>query len=118
MIEQINCTRCGAKAVLGKTAYVRDFGDCLIVIRSVPCYKCEECTDIFYTAHTKGIIGVIEKHAKTAKIDIAVMDYDNIKLTDKEEMDAAMIEARYLSTDPTVKTYTDVDEMFRDLLDE
>ncbi|CUQ49288.1 YgiT-type zinc finger domain [Dorea longicatena] len=36
------CMNCGANAEKGFTTDVTDVGDCLIIVRNVPCYKCEK----------------------------------------------------------------------------
>lgn len=43
------CMSCGAVAEKSTTAYVRDVGSCIIIIRNVPCSKCTECDEIIYT---------------------------------------------------------------------
>ena len=39
----------GAKAEKGYTTSVTDLGNCLLIVRNVPCYKCTECNEIIYT---------------------------------------------------------------------
>lgn len=43
------CMNCGAKAEKGFTTSVTDLGNCLVIVRNVPCYKCTECNEITYT---------------------------------------------------------------------
>ena len=43
------CMECGAKAEKGYTTSVTDLGNCLLIVRNVPCYKCTECNEIIYT---------------------------------------------------------------------
>ena len=33
-----------------KSAYFADLGACYVIIENVPCYKCEKCGEVFYTA--------------------------------------------------------------------
>ncbi len=40
----MKCIACGASAVKGLTTSVSDLGNCLIIVRNVPCYKCVECS--------------------------------------------------------------------------
>jgi YgiT-type zinc finger domain-containing protein len=39
---------CGAKAEKGLTTDVTDLGNCLVIVRNVPCYKCTECNEVIY----------------------------------------------------------------------
>ena len=47
----MRCYECGAKAENGLTTSVTDLGNCLVIVRNVPCYKCVECSEIFYTVN-------------------------------------------------------------------
>ena len=44
------CMVCGATAEKGYTTDVTDLGNCLVIVRNVPCYKCKECNEVIYTA--------------------------------------------------------------------
>lgn len=39
-----------ANANKGYTTDVTDLGNCLVIVRNVPCYKCTECNKTIYTA--------------------------------------------------------------------
>jgi YgiT-type zinc finger domain-containing protein len=43
------CMECGAKAEKGYTTNVTDLGNCLLIARNVPCYKCTKCNEVIYT---------------------------------------------------------------------
>lgn len=45
----MKCFECGANAEKSTATSVTDLGNCLIIVRNVPCYKCSECDEIFYT---------------------------------------------------------------------
>jgi len=71
----MKCSRCGCNAVKTTTSSVTDLGDVLIIIRNVPCYKCEDCDEIIYTGD---VIANIEKIINAAKMlhqEISVIDY-------------------------------------------
>ena len=40
---------CGAKTEEGYTTSVTDLGNCFLIVRNIPCYKCTECNEIIYT---------------------------------------------------------------------
>jgi YgiT-type zinc finger domain-containing protein len=48
---------------------------CLLVIRNIPCYKCKECDDIFYTGDVVEQIEQIIATAKTLAQELMVVDY-------------------------------------------
>lgn len=52
------CIECGAVTEKGYTTDVTDLGNCLVIIRNVPCYKCTECNEIIYTGD---VVQEIEK---------------------------------------------------------
>ncbi|MCC2254423.1 YgiT-type zinc finger protein [Ruminococcus sp. CLA-AA-H200] len=39
----MRCSKCGATVEKGVTTSVTDTGECLVIVRNVPCYKCVEC---------------------------------------------------------------------------
>ncbi len=53
-------------------------GNCLVIIRNVPCYKCTECDEIFYTGdvveHLEKIIGI----AKVVMQEVSIIDYSKV----------------------------------------
>jgi len=71
------CITCGAKASPGVTTDVTDIGTCLIIVRNVPCYKCNECNEIIYTADVVKQLERIVETAKLAMTGIAILDFNN-----------------------------------------
>jgi YgiT-type zinc finger domain-containing protein len=70
--------KCGQNAFASTTseAIEMDFG--LLVIRNIPCYKCEECDEIFYTGD---VVQKLEKITETVKQymqEITVIDYAKV----------------------------------------
>ena len=58
----MRCSKCGATVEKGVTTSVTDTGECLVIVRSVPCYKCVECGEIFYTGD---VVEKLEKYQTT-----------------------------------------------------
>lgn len=72
------CMECGATAEKGYTTDVTDLGNCLVIIRNVPCYKCKECNEIIYTGD---VVKRLEKIVETAKKymqEISIVDYGKV----------------------------------------
>ena len=69
------CMECGANAEKGYTTDVTDLGTCLVIVRNVPCYKCQECNEVIYTAD---VVEKLEKIVETAKKlmqEVSIVDY-------------------------------------------
>lgn len=71
----MRCLRCGATAEKGVTTSVTELGDCLIIVRNVPCYKCSECNEVIYTGDVVKRLETIIDSAKKLMQDISIIDY-------------------------------------------
>ncbi|GFI68310.1 hypothetical protein IMSAG249_00126 [Lachnospiraceae bacterium] len=67
--------RGGANADKGYTTDVTDLGNCLVIVRNVPCYKCTECNETIYTADVVKRLDEIVEQAKKMMQEIAIIDY-------------------------------------------
>lgn len=45
----MKCMKCGMETFKSTTTEAVDFGYGVLVIRNIPCFKCEECDEILYT---------------------------------------------------------------------
>lgn len=72
------CMECGARAEKGFTTDVTDLGNCLIIIRNVPCYKCTECNEVTYTADVVKRLEKIVEQAKALMQEISIIDYGKV----------------------------------------
>lgn len=71
----MKCSACGASAEKGVTTSVTDLGNCLIIVRNVPCYKCSECNEVIYTADVVQRLEKIVEAAKKLMQQISIIDY-------------------------------------------
>jgi YgiT-type zinc finger domain-containing protein len=69
---------CGAKVEKGFTTDVTDLGNCLIIVRNVPCYKCTECNEVTYTADVVKHLELIVEQAKKLMQEISIVDYNKV----------------------------------------
>ena len=74
----MKCLSCKAETSLGTTTDVTDLGNCLVIVRNVPCHKCSECNEIIYTGDVIKRLETIVKNAKLAMNEIAIVDYSNL----------------------------------------
>ena len=71
----MKCMKCGNNAYESTTteAIEMEFG--LLVIRNIPCYKCNECDEIFYTGEVAKKIERITEAVKTYMQEVTIIDY-------------------------------------------
>ena len=72
----MKCMKCGKSAYKNLTSETVELSFDLLVIRNIPCYKCEECDEIFYTGDVVKKIEVIVAEAKQLMQEIRVIDYN------------------------------------------
>ena len=71
----MKCMRCGKTAFKSMTSEAIELGFGLLVMRNIPCYKCEECDEIFYTGDVVQKVESIIVDAKQLMQDIRVIDF-------------------------------------------
>lgn len=69
------CMACGANAKKGYTTDVTEFGNGLVIVRNVPCYKCQECNEVIYTADVVERLEKIVEAAKKLMQEVSIVDY-------------------------------------------
>jgi YgiT-type zinc finger domain-containing protein len=74
----VKCISCGANTSFDTTTDVTDLGNCIVIIKNVPCHKCSECNEIIYTADVIKRLAEIAQSAKQAMNEIAVIDYNSL----------------------------------------
>lgn len=74
----MKCIKCGTTAEKGITTSVTDLGNCLVIIRNVPCFKCPECDEIIYTADIVQQLEKIISSAKRTLQEISIIDYSKV----------------------------------------
>lgn len=73
----MKCMRCGKPAYKSMTSEAIELGFGLLVIRNIPCYKCEECDEIFYTGDVVQKIEEIVDEAKQLMQETRVVYFDD-----------------------------------------
>ena len=59
------------------TTYMEDLGNCIVIIKNVPCNKCSQCGEISYSGTTVKRIEEIVAQLKNTLTEIAVVNYTN-----------------------------------------
>ena len=71
------CMGCGANAEKGYTTSVTDLGNCLLIVRNVPCYKCTECNEVIYMGDVIKRLEEIAEQAKLFTQEICIVNYSD-----------------------------------------
>lgn len=61
--------------IVSTTTHVVNYGNCIIVIRNVPCLECDQCGAKYYTDEVAGKLELLVNDAKRLMQEIAVIDY-------------------------------------------
>lgn len=72
----MKCMKCGQETFASRNVEAIELENgCLLVIRNIPCYKCKECDEIFYTGDVVEQIEQIIAMAKSLTQELMVVDY-------------------------------------------
>lgn len=73
----MECYLCKGDMKPSTTAYMTAYGDCFIIIKNVPCLKCEQCGEEFLGGETLIKIESIIEKLKAMLPEIAVVDFES-----------------------------------------
>jgi YgiT-type zinc finger domain-containing protein len=68
--------KCGRNAYKSTTTEAIELGFGVLVIRNIPCYKCDECDEIFFTGDVVKNIEKITDRVKQFVQEVIVLDYE------------------------------------------
>ena len=71
----MKCMKCGREAFISTTTEAIELGFGVLVVRNIPCYKCEECDEIFYTGDVMKKLEQITEKVKSLMQEITVIDF-------------------------------------------
>lgn len=74
----MKCMKCGKDAYKSTTTEAIELNFGVLVIRNIPCYKCEECDEIYYTGDVAEKIERITEIVKQLMQEITVIDYEKV----------------------------------------
>ena len=73
----MTCFFCKGTLEEGTTTHVSDIGDRAIIVRGVPCLKCDQCLEISYTGtiyeRLEGIIDTL----RNSLMEVAIINYSD-----------------------------------------
>ncbi len=71
----MKCMKCGRTAYESTTTEAIEMGVGLLIIRNIPCYKCDECDEILYSGDVVAKIEKITESVKTFIQEVTIVDY-------------------------------------------
>ena len=74
----MKCVSCKKEMYESITTDVTDLGNIMIIIRNVPCLKCKECNEEYYTAETIKKLESIVESVKKSLQEIAIIDFKKV----------------------------------------
>lgn len=79
-VENMNCITCGSEKITeSQTATLRECGDKFIVIKNIPCYKCESCGEIILRGDVCDILSeIVEREKERLKDEVKVVNYEPV----------------------------------------
>ena len=78
----MKCMKCGREAFKSTNTEALELdGGCLLVIRNIPCYKCRECDEVFYTGDIVQQLEKIKEEAETHLRELTIIDFKKAAVT-------------------------------------
>ena len=71
----MTCFYCKGNMSEGFTTHFAQVGDSCIIIKNVPCFKCEQCGEVVYTASVTNRLEQLIAGLEKALTEIAVINY-------------------------------------------
>ncbi len=71
----MTCFLCKGNMAENTTTYMTTYNDCYIIIKNVPCLKCEQCGEEYINGTTMLKIEMIIEKLKSMLTEIAVVDF-------------------------------------------
>ena len=72
------CFYCKGEMKQSKTVFTMQYGNCLIVIKNVPCMECEQCGNTEISDEVMKRIELIVNDAQKMMQEISIIDYSKV----------------------------------------
>ena len=73
----MKCLLCKGNMTNSTTTYMTTYNNCYIIIKNVPCLKCDQCGEEFISGSTMLKIESIIKKLRSILTEIAVVDFQS-----------------------------------------
>lgn len=71
----MKCMRCGEEMYESTTTEAIELGFGVLVVRNVPCFKCDECDEVFYRGDVVEKLEKLCDQVRSLVQDLVVVDY-------------------------------------------
>lgn len=73
----MECIFCKGTMQEGLTTDFTDLGSCMIIIKNVPCLKCDQCGETALTGKTAKELELIIDDVKDSLMEVAIINYSD-----------------------------------------
>ena len=73
----MKCFFCKDEMTEGKTTHVVELHNCVVVVRNVPCLKCDQCGQVFMSGNVVKALERIVSALQNAMTEVAVVNYSD-----------------------------------------
>lgn len=74
----MDCFFCKGELIESTTTHVVKFKNCIIIIKNVPCYECEQCGEAVYTDEVAEQLEIIVKSLRETLTEVAIVNYSQM----------------------------------------
>lgn len=60
------------------TTYFTEFNSCILIIKNVPCMKCEQCGEVVFSTSVHRKIEHIVESVKKLTSELTILEYDKV----------------------------------------
>lgn len=71
----MTCFYCKGSMVKSTTTHVVEIGECVIIIKHVPCQKCRQCGEVVYTGSVVERLEQITEQLEKTLTEVAIVNY-------------------------------------------
>lgn len=71
----MTCFMCKGEIISSTTTFMVDLGNCIIIVKNVPCSQCSQCGEITYSNEVAKRLEKIVDTLKNTVTEISVIDY-------------------------------------------
>lgn len=71
----MKCFYCKSELEVSTTTHVAELENCIVIIKNVPCMKCEQCGEVVYSGAVAKRLDEILDSFEKAMTEIAIVNY-------------------------------------------
>lgn len=76
-VQTMKCLTCkNGSMEASTTTYFADLKSCIIIIKNVPCYKCDQCGEEYFSSSVAEKLDILVDKAEALASELTIMEYD------------------------------------------